>query len=526
MATKVIVPKLGMSTEPITLVEWKAQEGDQVEKGSVVLVVETEKIRHDIEAEASGFLHILVEAGKEAPIGSAAAFIAETKEELATLQKGEGKKAATEVKKAPAEAKKAPEAAAPQAEKAPQAELPAAASKVIVPKLGMSTEPITLVEWKAQEGDRVEKGSVVLVVETEKIRHDIEAEASGFLHILVEAGKEAPIGSAAGLIMATEKELAALQKGKVVEEAAEAKEAPAPAEEERVKISPVARRMAEEHMIDIAGVAGSGPEGRIVKEDIEREIAKKAEAPAAPVEAGAEGYQGRKVKSKLPVTGIRKAIAEHMHRSLSVAAQLTVMGELDVSELVKARKKLVAQEEKLGARITYTDLMVAAVAKLLKEYPLVNASLIGNEIIQWEDINVSIAVALEEGLIVPVVKNADQKSLVEISKEVRSLAKRARERALAPEEVQGGTFTITNLGAMGGGYRFETVIINQPESAILGTGGIGDRPVVREGKIVARPIMTYYLTYDHRVFTGAVAAAFINSLAKLLESPDSFISIK
>ena len=215
-----------------------------------------------------------------------------------------------------------------------------------------------------------------------------------------------------------------------------------------------------------------------------------------------------------------------MHRSLSVAAQLTVMGELDVSELVKARKKLVAQEEKLGARITYTDLMVAAVAKLLKEYPLVNASLIGNEIIQWEDINVSIAVALEEGLIVPVVKNADQKSLVEISKEVRSLAKRARERALAPEEVQGGTFTITNLGAMGGGYRFETVIINQPESAILGTGGIGDRPVVREGKIVARPIMTYYLTYDHRVFTGAVAAAFINSLAKLLETRDPFVSIK
>jgi pyruvate dehydrogenase E2 component (dihydrolipoamide acetyltransferase) len=209
-----------------------------------------------------------------------------------------------------------------------------------------------------------------------------------------------------------------------------------------------------------------------------------------------------------------------------VSAQLTVMGELDVAELVKARKELVAQEEKLGARITYTDLMVAAVAKLLKDYPLVNASLIGNEIIQWQDINVSVAVALEEGLIVPVVKNADRKSLIEISKEVRSLAKRAREGSLAPEDVQGGTFTITNLGAMGGGYRFETVIINQPEAAILGTGGITDRPVVREGKIVVKPIMTYYLTYDHRVFTGAVAAAFINGLAKLLETPDSFAKIK
>jgi pyruvate dehydrogenase E2 component (dihydrolipoamide acetyltransferase) len=520
VATEVIVPKLGMSTEPVNLVEWKAKEGDRVEKGSVVLVVETEKISHDVEAEASGFLHILVEAGKEMPIGSEAGIIVETEEELAALQKGTGEKAPAEAKKAPAEAKKAP-----QAEKAPRVEVPTTATKVIVPKLGMSTEPVNLVEWKAKEGDRVEKGSVVLVVETEKISHDVEAEASGFLHILVEAGKEMPIGSEAGIIVETEKELAALQKGAAAPGAAEAEEAPAPAEEEAVKISPVARRMAEEHMIDIAGVAGSGPEGKIVKEDIEREIAKKKEAPA-PVEAGAAAYQGRKVKSKLPLTGIRKAIAEHMHRSLSVAAQLTVMGELDVAELVKTRKELVAQEEKLGARITYTDLMVAAVAKLLKDYPLVNASLMGNEIIQWQDINVSVAVALEEGLIVPVVKNADQKSLVEISKEVRSLAKRAREGALAPEDVQGGTFTITNLGAMGGGYRFETVIINQPEAAILGTGGISDRAVVREGKIVASPVMTYYLTYDHRVFTGAVAAAFINSLAELLKTPDSFVKIK
>ena len=392
------------------------------------------------------------------------------------------------------------------------------ATKVIVPKLGMSTEPITLVEWKAKEGDKVEKGSVVLVVETEKIRHDVEAEASGFLHILAEVGKEAPIGSAAGLIVATKEELEALGKGEGAVAAAEAKEAPAEAEKERIAISPVARKMAEEHMIDITKVAGSGPEGRIVKEDIEKEMAEKA-APA--VEAVADTYQGRKVKDKLPLTGIRKAISEHMHRSLSVSAQLTVMGELDVAELVKLRKKLVGQEEKLGTRVTYTDLMVAAVAKLLKEYPLVNASLIGNEIIQWQDINVSVAVAIEEGLIVPVVRNADQKSLVEISKEVRTLAKKARERALAPEQVQGGTFTITNLGALGGGYRFETVIINQPESAILGTGGITDRAVVREGKVVVRPIMTYYLTYDHRVFTGAVAAAFINSLAELVAKPAS-----
>jgi len=168
---------------------------------------------------------------------------------------------------------------------------------------------------------------------------------------------------------------------------------------------------------------------------------------------------------------------------------------------------------------TYTDLLVLALAKVLSEYPIVNSSIIDNEIKLWEDINIAVAVAVEEGLIVPVVKNADQKSLVEVSQAVKTLAKKARERTLVAEEVQGGTFTLTNLGAVGGGYRFETVIINQPESAILGTGGITDRAVVRDGQIVIRPIMTYYFTYDHRVINGAVATQFMASVIRLLENP-------
>ena len=407
------------------------------------------------------------------------------------------------------------------------------AAKIIVPKLGMSTEPLLLVEWKVKEGDRVEKGSVVLVVETEKIRHDIEAEASGFLHILVNEGGEAEIGSAAGLITETKEELAALQKempkGVVAVAAAEpepappveavAPPAPAKAEGERIRISPVARKMAEERVVDIAKVAGTGPGGRIVKEDIAREIEVKKKVAAPPAEAPSGVYQGKRVKSTIPLTGMKKSIAEHMHRSLSVSAQVTVMGEIDMTEMVKLRKSLVAQEEVLGTRITYTDLLVLTLAKLLREYPLVNASIIDNEIKLWEDINIAVAVAVEDGLIVPVVKNADQKSLVEISQAVKTLAKKARERTLAAEEVQDGTLTLTNLGALGGGYRFETVIINQPESAILGTGGITDRAVVRDGQIVVRPIMTYYFTYDHRVVNGAVAAQFMGRLVQLLENP-------
>ena len=395
------------------------------------------------------------------------------------------------------------------------------AAQIIVPKLGMSIAPLTLVEWKAKEGELVEKGSVVLVVETEKIRHDIEAEASGFLHILVEEGTESPIGSVAGLIAETKEELAALQKespGK----AAAAPQAPAAApsdamaEGERIRISPLARKLAEAHMVDITRVTGSGPEGRIVKDDIEREIAAKTVTPA---EVAPEISLEKGVKSTIPLTGMKKAIAEHMHRSLQVSAQLTLMGEIEMTEIVKLRKSLLAQEEAIGTRITYTDLLVFTVAKVLKDYHIINSSIVGSEIMLWEDINIAVAVALEDGLIVPVVKNADKKSLVEISQSVKMLAKKARERTLASEEIQGGTFTITNLGAKGGGYRFETVIINQPESAILGTGGITDRAVVREGQIVIRPIMTYYLTFDHRVINGAVAAQFINSLARLLENP-------
>jgi len=414
------------------------------------------------------------------------------------------------------------------------------AAKILMPKLGMSTAPLTLVEWKAKEGESVKQGNVVLVVETEKIRHDVEAETSGFLHILVDEGQEVAIGTVVGVIAKTKEELAALQKEKPkgATKTAEVKEAP-PAEaaqaeappaaeakaKERIIISPVARKLAEEHVIDIATITGTGPGGRIVREDIEKEIEAKKKAKVTP-EVTPEVYQGRRVKSVIPLKGMRKAIAEHMHRSLSISAQLTVMGEIDMTEMVKLRQSLVKKEEALGTRITYTDLFVFATAKLLREHPIVNASLIDNEIKIWENINIGVATALEEGLIVPVVKDADKKSLVEISKTVRSLVQKARDGKLTPDEVTGGTFTITNLGALGGGYRFETVIINQPEAAILGTGGITDRAVVRDGKIVIRPVMTYYFTYDHRVFTGAVAAEFMASATQLMENPSPLVSVK
>ena len=410
------------------------------------------------------------------------------------------------------------------------------ATNVPVPRIGMAVADATIIEWKVKEGDKVDKGQIIAVVETEKVRSDVESPDSGFIRILAAEGTTAPVGMVIAQLAATREELAQLQKqpagapaaAKPVEAAAPAAQAPvaaaAPAPvrgaDEKVKITPVARKMAEEHAIDVTRVAGTGPGGRITREDVEKAITEKAAAPkvAAPAPA-APGAGGRRVKSTMPLRGMRKTIADHMLKSLSVSAQLTRMGEIDMTEVVKLRKSLVDQESVIGTRITYTDIFVMAIAKALKIHPEVNASIIDNEIKVWEDVNVGVAVALDEGLIVPVVKNADKKTLAEISKEVKNLAEKARASKLTADEITGGTFTVSNVGAVGGGYSYETPIINQPESAILLTGAITDRVVARDGQICIRPLLTYSFTYDHRLLDGAVAARFMASLIRLLENP-------
>ncbi|OSS42575.1 Dihydrolipoamide acetyltransferase component of pyruvate dehydrogenase complex [Desulfurella amilsii] len=385
---------------------------------------------------------------------------------------------------------------------------------IIMPKIGLSNKPLTIVEWKFKEGDLVKKGGIVVTVETEKIRYDVEAPIEGYLHIIAQEKQEVEIGSAIGVLTETIKEYEeskSITLNKQVQSPQEVfiskKSEFVKEKEERIKISPIARKLAEEHMVDITQVKGSGPDGRIVKEDIEAFLKNKETS-----------YDGRKIKEVIPFTGTRKAIAEHMHASLSNSAQITLMGEIDAYELVNLREQLLNKESELGLRITYTDLLVYFISRVLKDFSLINSSIIDNEIKVWEDINIGVAVALEDGLIVPAIKNADKKTLIEISKNLKELSAKARERKLEISDVKGSTFSLTNLGAFGGGYRFETVVINQPESAILGTGGIVDRPVVINKQIVVRPIMTYYLTYDHRVVDGALAAKFINKVKEVLEN--------
>ena len=401
------------------------------------------------------------------------------------------------------------------------------AVNIAIPKLGMTMIDATVVEWKVKEGKWVEEHEPVVVIETEKVMWDVEAMAAGYVHILIREANKVPVGGVIGLLAESKEELEALQRERTreivaapveVAEAASPRAAVAPGEgKERIAISPVARKMAGENAIDITKITGTGPGGRIVREDIERAVAAKE------VVQPAEGYEGKRVKATIPLKGMREVIAERMHRSLSVAAQLTSMGEIDMTEMGELRNTLVAQEEIIGTRITYTDLFVLAIAKALKDNPIINSSLIDNEIKIWEDINIGVAVALEAeyggGLIVPVVRYADKKPLREISQTIRTLVHKAREGKLMPEDVTSGTFTLTNLGVFGGGWELGTPIINQPESAILGTGAIVERAVVKDGQIVIRPIVPYSFTFDHRVIDGATAKKFMQRVIELLETP-------
>ena len=386
-------------------------------------------------------------------------------------------------------------------------------SEVIIPKLGLTMTEATLREWKAGEGDGVEVEQPILLIETEKISYEVPAPAAGLLHITVGEGAVVPVGKLVALIAGSREEYQQVCREAPLEQlVVEAESTSAPLGE-RVKVSPLARKLAEERGVDITRVVGTGPGGRIVREDVLRAAEQGRVAVEEPF---------KRVKETIPLWGMRKAIAEHMHRSLQVAAQLTRWSEVEMTELIKLRQALNAQGEGLGVHITFTDIFVKLVAEALKQHPILNSSLIGEEIRVWEDINIGVAVALEDeagGLIVPVVHNADQKSLLEISRTLSGLVEGARERKLLPDDVAGGTFTITNQGAFAAGGDFDTPIINQPQVAILGTYGIVDKPVARGGEVVVRPMMTCSLTHDHRVVDGVPAGRFLATLRGLMENP-------
>ena len=435
------------------------------------------------------------------------------------------------------------------------------ALNVTMPKWGLTMKEGRISKWFKSEGDTVQKGELFFEVETEKITNAVEAIADGILfQIVVSAGTTVPVGTIVAVIAEHGEKpdrIEGLQTGEVAEEAATSAGGSAPTAPEKppekkfVLASPSARRVAKELGVDLAQVNGTGPKGRVIEADVMRyheqgpptpkvtplaaEMIRQAGLDAAAIQGSGEGGKitrrdvertlelmkqteaATPVKS-IPFSGMRKSIAENMHASLHNTAQLTTFTEVDVTEMVRFCDTVREEYKKdETVRISYNDIIILATSRALKHYPIMNSTLVGEEILLHDSVNMGIAVALPEGLIVPVLRDADKMGLLQIAVGARQLARKAREGTLTVDEVTGGTFTISNISM----FQVDgvTPILKPPETGILGVGRVKEKPAVHNGEIAIRSMMFLNLTFDHQVVDGAPAAEFLQTLARYLENP-------
>ena len=432
------------------------------------------------------------------------------------------------------------------------------AANITMPKWGMSMKEGKVTQWLKNEGDTIEKGEPLFEVETEKITNQVEATDSGILfQIVVQAGTTVPVGAIVAVIASPGEQperIEGAQTGEIVETEPTAPTAPAPEKREEkekkkfVLATPAARRMTKELDLDLAKVPGSGPDGRVTEADVAKyheegppspkitpfaeEMAKQAGIDISTITGTGDGGKiiaedvervlSQRVSAEpvrsIPFTGIRKSIAENMHASLHNTAQLTMFTEVDVTEMVRFRNRVREEYKKdESMRISYNDIIILATVRALTRHPILNSTLVGDEILLHDSVHMGIAVALSEGLIVPVLRDADKKGLLEIANGARELARKAREGTLAIDEVTEGTFTISNLSM----FQVDgvTPILKPPETGILGVGRVKEKPAVYNGEIAIRSMMFLNLTFDHQVADGAPAGEFLSTVARYLENP-------
>jgi len=415
---------------------------------------------------------------------------------------------------------------------------------VIMPKMGDAMEEGTVVKWLKAIGDQVAKNEPIAEIETDKATVEVTADYVGTLSKrFAGEGESVAIGKPLAVItgegeVADESDAAPAPVPAAAQGKAEGGEtthgaiaespapAPAPAEGERLKVSPLARRIAQEHEIDLHGVRGSGPNGRIVREDVEAALRapQAASAPAAPSPAPVANApvqppapQVEDGDERVPLSRMRTAIARQMSTSKSTIPHFYVSAEVDMTEALSWRKRLNAAAAADGYKITVNDMIVKAAALALVKYPNLNASFGGDHIVMHKHVNVSIAVALKEGLIAPVVRDVDKKSLGTVARETNDLVSRARAGKVTPAEYSGGTFTVSNLGPFG--VDTFIAIVTTPQGGALAVASSAQKAVVIDGEIVIRDRMNITLSADHRITDGAEGAQFIGEVRRLLENP-------
>ena len=390
------------------------------------------------------------------------------------------------------------------------------ANPIVMPRLGDFMTEGTISKWSRSAGDAVAQGEVIAEIESEKLNYELEAGGAGILHTVAKEGEVVAVDGVIGYLLAEGEAPPEAQKPSGQSAASARREARrAPAKQAGragvagVASTPGARRLAAKLDVDIGLVKATGPRGRVTEADV-RAFAESQQAAAGP--AAPRGMP--EPSGVAAMTGMRKSIADHMRSSLANTAQLSFFMELDVAEAQRMRKEASSPG---GVTLSIVHVLIKACAEALKRNPALNAALADGSIFDFDEVNVAVAVALRDGLVVPVVRRANEKSVEEIARETTDLADRAKSGALGPDETLGGTFTISALGVVDG----FTPILNAGQSAILGVGRTVEKPVVRSGEIVAREMVTVSLTVDHQVIDGAVAAGFMRRLQQLVERPAS-----
>jgi len=549
MAEVITMPRLSDTMTDGKVAKWHKKVGDAVKEGDILAEIETDKAVQDFESEFNGtLLYIGTEEGDASPVDSVLAIIGNEGEDISNLKGGmvdEGVSEKKEESKIDEEHKT--EDNSTSIEQA-NAEIPKGVEVITMPRLSDTMTDGKVAKWHKKVGDDVKEGDILAEIETDKAVQDFESEFNGkLLYVGTQEGEASPVDSVLAIIGPDGTDVSGIISGggktaapksensesqsaekQVAPKAEEKTQSVSTSNTDRIAISPLAKKMAEDKGIDVNSLKGSGENGRIVKKDIEgftpssKEVAvteskQNVAAVSAPAAQVAMNFvQGE--DSETPNSQVRNIIAKRLSESKFSAPHYYLMVEINMDKAIEARKEINAIPD---TKISFNDMIIKATAMALRKHPQVNSSWKSDKIIHHGNINIGVAVAIPDGLVVPVLKNTDQMNYTQISAGVKDLAGRAKSKGLKANEMEGSTFSVSNLGMFG--IETFTSIINQPNSAILSVGAIIEKPIVKDGQIVVGNTMKLSLACDHRVVDGATGAQFLQTLRTYLEQPLSLL---
>ena len=541
MAEVIRMPKMSDTMEEGVIASWLKKEGDEVSSGDILAEVETDKATMELESYQDGFLlYVGVKEKESVPVDGILAVIGEKGEDFKSLLE---ESSSTNGSVAASESAPVAEAA-PSSDSAPIDTSNINASVIRMPKMSDTMEEGVIASWLKKVGDAVESGDILAEVETDKATMELEAYEDGtLLYTAVDAGNGVAVDGVIAIIGEEGADYNALLEAEKsgganaaveaapaapVAEPSSSQESAAPVQETasvssngRIKASPLAKKIASDKGIDLAAVSGTGPEGRIVKKDVENFTPSAAPAAATETKAAVQSTPvqlpkvvGEEHSENVELSQMRKAIARRLSESKFSAPHFYLTMEINMDNAIAARKSM---NEVAPVKISFNDLVIKATAAALRKHPNINVSWAGDHLVRHDHIHIGVAVAIPDGLIVPVVRFADNKSLSHISAEVKELAQKAKDKKLQPEEFSGNTFTISNLGMFG--IDEFTAIVNPPDACIMAVSGIKETVIVKNGEMKPGNVMKVTMSCDHRAVDGAVGAAFLVTFKELLEDP-------